>query len=752
MKGYGKEQVGRNHGRIRRLLLLAACAALAAGGCAAQDGADSVQNPAYVYYIKDADLMRADVNRPMEAGKNPSLVMKGVGEKANLKDYHDVSLAEDGSFLVFQFETEGDRSGDDAMLAAVNSEDGTAQLIHEGYANTVMCGNKLLFQVESKSGEPSSPQYDLYSYTPEQGKKLEASGLYNFFPSKDGSVICFTKMDDEWIQDLYVAEDGREVLLADEMNYADANEDCSIIYGERTVEDGDGFYYELLKIGKDGTREPVLTKEDQAGSYYLDPDTGSLYTFVYGKEGRNSLYYSSEGEKELLSDQVSMVWEYIREPEWLDGKSMIIYQSGPVGKETLYAAVDGISSVFAVPDMPEDWLDGYYKNITGTEDGIYLTVSKLNGSYQAEESWLYRYKLSSGQLSQSPECVAHGTDLYLIDEKDGKAFYTDSISGKHTLYYEGTRILDNVDPETLRQVGGSGGEYFIFQEKDGAAPDLMRITTAGSSKVFCENAVQCEPYAGGMLLLSDCRDGYPYLGTLSFYDAAGIQVVDEDVAVFFQHDGSQFADAVPRDWDWSGQDDKGNPEDDANSGFDPRRDYLDRAYIDGSVFHNAEYGFHIDLKENEDQGYYYEIHGFGDAVLLGCFDKDGYEPYSIYMGETDTQGYTAFKDHDNAAAFGQWMKDVYDSTMKEYGYDIGEDEFTVETAEDILLDGRKAIKLVIHTGNGLMTVRSTFIRYFIPDEENDRMIELSRQFLAGVEDEKDMEAYQMFVESLQWDD
>ena len=158
------------------------------------------------------------------------------------------------------------------------------------------------------------------------------------------------------------------------MNYADANEDCSIIYGERTVEDGDGFYYELLKIGKDGTREPVLTKEDQAGSYYLDPDTGSLYTFVYGKEGRNSLYYSSEGEKELLSDQVSMVWEYIREPDWLDGKSMIIYQSGPVGKETLYAAVDGISSVFAVPDMPEDWLDGYYKSITGTDGGIYLTV------------------------------------------------------------------------------------------------------------------------------------------------------------------------------------------------------------------------------------------------------------------------------------------------------------------------------------------------------------------------------------------
>lgn len=785
MGGCMKMQVGKHYGRNKPfiLLVLAICAALASGGCAVpagtgekttslsdngagnrkgeedqaeQGAADPVQKPAYVYYIKDADLMRADVNGPMESGKNPSLVMAGIGKNVNLKDYYDVSLSEDGSFLAFQFETDGGLFLDDAVLVAVNNEDGTSQIIHEGYANTAMCGNKLLFQVEHEAGNEAGNeaggladvQYDLYSYTPEQGKKLEASGLYNFFPSKDGSAVCITKMDEEWVQDLYLAEDGREVLLADEMNFAGANEDYSVIYAQRTVEEEEGFYYELLKLGKDGAKEPVLTKEDQAGAYYLDPDSGNLYTFVYGKEGRNTLSYSSEGEKKLLSDQVSMVWEYISEPEWLDGKSMIIYQSGPAGKETLYEAVDGNACAFTVPGMPEDWLDGYFKKITGMENGIYLTVSKLNDAYQAEESWIYRYKLSSGQLSQTPECVAHGTDLYLVDERDGKAFYTDSISGNQILYCEGTRILDKVNPETLRQLDGSAGEYFVFQEKDGAVPDLMRITTAGSSKVFRENVVQCEPYAGGMLLLSDCRDSYPYLGTLSFYNTDGTQVIDEGVTVFFQHDRNRFVDVVPWDWNWSGQDENGALGEYANSDFDPGRDYLDRAYIDGSVFYNTEYGFHIDLKENENQGYYHEIHGFGDAVSLACFDEEGNERYSIYM----TDGYTALKEYDNAAAFGQWMKDVYDSTMKEYGYDIGEDDFTVEKAEDILLDGRKAIKLVTHTDNGLMTAGSTFIRYFIPDEENDRMIELSRQFLADLEDEEDLEAYQMFVESLKWDD
>ena len=69
--------------------------------------------------------------------------------------------------------------------------------------------------------------------------------------------------------------------------------------------------------------------------------------------------------------------------------------------------------------------------------------------------------------------------------------------------------------------GDKEEEYFAFCGSSQEAPDLVRLTKAGSSKVFMENVVQCEPYAG--------------------------------VTGFFQHGGERFMDAVPKEWDWSGR-------------------------------------------------------------------------------------------------------------------------------------------------------------------------------------------------------
>lgn len=757
--------MGRCHGKMQTFILLTLWAALTAGGCGApagtgdrsaaapvseagsqarekpgsgEDTADAEHNPpSYVYYIKDADLMRVDVNGRIEAGKNPSLVMADAGENVNLKDYYDVSLAGDGSYLVFKFEMDKDIFGDHEKLIAVNNEDGTSELLYEGYAYTFMCGNKLLYQIEHTSEDLSDTRYDLYSYTLDQGKKLEIADMYNFYPSKDGSVICFTRMDEEQNQKLYRYEDGEEVLLSDDMNFSYASEDYSRIYVDRTVQEEETFYYELLKLGKDGAKETILAKDDHGAGCYPDPENDGLYYIVYGEEGVNSLYYTSDGDKKLLSDEVSMVWESIEGSDCLDGKTMLVYLSGPAGKKNLYAAVGGTVSEFMVPDFPENWLDEYYKNITVSGDNVYLTATELSDSHENSKSWIYRYKLSAGRLGSTPECAAQGTDLYLIGEKAGKTFYTDGISDKRDLYCDGVRILDGVYGETVCQVGSGDGEYFVFQEKGGAAPDLMRITTAGSSKVFRENVVQCEPYGGGLLFLSDCRDSYPYLGTLSFYNVSEIKVIDEDVTVFFQHDENQFIDAVPRDWDWSGQDWSS-------------QDSHSEAYMEGTTFFNAEYGFSIDLEENVTLGNNYEINNDNEnSVSLICYDEEGNERYDVTMTEAPPEAYEGYREHDNAAAYGQWMQDMYNSTMKEYGYE--EEKIVVEKTEDILLDGRKAIKLIIRTENGLLTNKSMMIRYLIPDEDNSRMLQLTRQFLAGLEKEEDIEAYQMCVESLKWD-
>lgn len=118
--------------------------------------------------------------------------------------------------------------------------------------------------------------------------------------------------------------------------------------------------------------------------------------------------------------------------------------------------------------------------------------------------------------------------------------------------------MDDYCPGTLFVSGDKEEEYFAFCGSSQEAPDLVRLTKAASSKVFMENVVQCEPYAGGIVLLSDCGGSYPYLGTLSFCVKDGFKVIDTGVTGFFQHDGERFngerfMDAVPKDWDWSGQ-------------------------------------------------------------------------------------------------------------------------------------------------------------------------------------------------------
>ena len=80
---------------------------------------------------------------------------------------------------------------------------------------------------------------------------------------------------------------------------------------------------------------------------------------------------------------------------------------------------------------------------------------------------------------------------------------------------------DDYCPGTLFVSGDKEEEYFAFCGSSQEAPDLVRLTKAGSSKVFMENVVQCEPYAG--------------------------------VTGFFQHGGERFMDSVPKEWDWSGR-------------------------------------------------------------------------------------------------------------------------------------------------------------------------------------------------------
>ena len=170
-------------------------------------------------------------------------------------------------------------------------------------------------------------------------------------------------------------------------------------------------------------------------------------------------------------------------------------------------------------------------------------------------------------------------------------------------------------------------------------------------------------------------------------------------------------------------------------------------YIKDSVFHCDEFGLAIDLSDGEREGCLYEATGETDGrACLLCRDAAGKERYSVYMEDMGPEFYVVCDELEDAASFGAWLMEQYQALGT--GGAKGETGIELKETKDLLLDGRKAFKLVIHTSPGIKTIESTMVWYVIPDEEQRRMLRLSRQFL--FEGEEDIRAFEACVESLTW--
>ena len=283
--------MGETTYKMKKMTALAICAALAVSGCAAPSGnqgslleptqrADDTKTdiqvqkpPAYVYYVKEADLMRADVNSDMVPGVNPSVIMEGIGEGAGPRSYYDaMHPAKDGSFLIFDFEAARD-SSTDWRIVAVDPENGKAELVHEagGQVYTLMCGGKALIHAQEYSEDTGDTVFNLYSYAPGEGRQLLLADIFDFNASKDGSVIAFTRLDPEGGESLYILRNGEETRLADEMGLAGADEGFDNIYGVRYTY-GEA-YCTLTRMSK------ILIVEDEESIAELEKDYLELSGF-----------------------------------------------------------------------------------------------------------------------------------------------------------------------------------------------------------------------------------------------------------------------------------------------------------------------------------------------------------------------------------------------------------------------------------------------------------------------------------------
>ena len=108
-------------------------------------------------------------------------------------------------------------------------------------------------------------------------------------------------------------------------------------------------------------------------------------------------------------------------------------------------------------------MNDYDWYLAGSEDAVYLSLTKMDDSYQAQQSWIYEFDLKGGLPGQSPKCIANGTELDLVREEQESVFYTD-YNTSQDLYCDGVKVLENFSTEGLLKTGQ--GEYFAFCAKE----------------------------------------------------------------------------------------------------------------------------------------------------------------------------------------------------------------------------------------------------------------------------------------------
>lgn len=573
-----REKQGRI--QIGRAAAVSLLAAVLLSGCAASDAghedtaADTLavvepeteqpqqKEPHFIYYVKDSRLFRFNVNTASGEKVQPTPVLKDETFPATLFDYLDIMQAEDGSFSVLKLERNGDLSNTDVKLVAVSNKTEfsgsgaeaavAAELVGNGNIWPLIQGNRLLLtETDQDHVQPMERETNLYSYKPGEEKKEILKDILDIYPTDVEESFFFSRIDGSGAgMELYSYKDGQEQLLLSGYDYAGVSFNPAVLYCTRPFEGGNGqSYYEMKGIGADKKVKDILTAGDCAVSYYLEPMRGNVYYNTSDGEGSSNMYYLAEGKRVLLTGGNPRIWDILQAPDWLGGSAVVLYSAESGDQLRFYAAVDGQSAELVIPGVREGWSCGDISSADKGKDCIYLTLTKYDDSLQPVESRIYQYQLKDHRVNQEPECVAQGQELYFEKEGNGGIFF---VEAPDVLYYNGTRILDRYREGSILTAGNNGEEYFALRQGDEHVPELVRFTTAGSSKIFMKQVARCEAYAGGLVLLSDCSSDSPHAGTLTYYDGMQIRTIDENVSAFYQYDPAQSVRALPTGWDWGG--------------------------------------------------------------------------------------------------------------------------------------------------------------------------------------------------------
>jgi len=407
----------------------------------------------------------------------------------------------------------------------------------------------------------------LYAYDPERGNEKMISDIHNLFADCEADSIVFSRADEAGMQTIYRYRDGAEEKVCEGVGRAMADRAADAIYLRQNISEDGGSWELLSRISEDGSVGEILTKEDNAWAAYSGEETGAVYYMCVEADDDNwKLYYydPQTEEKTCLEKRMEMLGGFL--PVTAERK-----QQGFTEDIIFYYALEGETSWLwmAVGGEPvrlelDSMGDGAASLLEDSEvigGDVYLALK----NYELDTGKLFRLRREAEGWSET--CVGEGTApaLERLRGTDGElvadslfssdyAWSDEAQEYSNSLWADGKQILDRYTPFGLLCTGQNGTEYYALQDVSAeCAPNLMRINTAGGSKVFHEGVALCEAWNGGLLMLADCAAEYPYLGTLYFYDGQQTVQIDTDVTVFYGHDSRRLADGVPYVWDWSGE-------------------------------------------------------------------------------------------------------------------------------------------------------------------------------------------------------
>ena len=483
----------------------------------------------YAMYIKDGQMQYAKLPAMKETVELTSKLLDGDNNdnEAQSRLYVEsyVKLSEDGKRMFYPDRIETDRYGYIDEYTLYYQELGSKKepvKIDSGLSNNYNLNEKGNIVTYLKNG-------NLYQHNLKEKTKI-AGDVYGFRVSKDGKNLLYLVKEHESDEsgNLYLVSGKKkaEKIASDVNSISYANDDLSIVQYRKE----DSLYR------KEAGKEPKKIASD-VYSIVRSFENGACY---YIKKEDETISYWDLIQDDLGADQETYTREWLKESEWTNPLSTLVYFDGEnstVITESMtdyYSLYNADKPIVMYATLGEDGLPTV--KFSDFVEGGY-NLESLIYEQMAEDTMVM---IASGTVSAEVDvddiylnpvcCSADGNTVYVGAEWDSED--RDYSLYKITLSNGQIKSTDLVDDEIYRCFVTNEKELVYWKDvNDKSMGELYLNGKAISDDVYSYSSLVYNEKNGSYYFMTDydVEDGE---GTLSYYNGKETKHIKDDVNTF----------------------------------------------------------------------------------------------------------------------------------------------------------------------------------------------------------------------------